>query len=153
MNVREVLPWNWSKKAQVVPAATETWSPFLSRDLDELLGDFGQRPFGALRALGPESAGYLPALDAKETDREIEISVELPGLSEKDIELTISHDQMTIKGEKQQEQTHGEDDNQWVERRFGSFRRVIPLPPDVAEEKVEASFEKGVLHIRIPRNA
>jgi len=151
MKIREVLPWNWSKKEQVVPAASEGWSPFLSRDLEDFFDAWARRPLGALRSEAGEGA-FLPALDARETGDEIQIKVELPGLSEDDIEIAIDPDHLTIQGEKQQERTHGKDDeHQWVERRFGSFRRVIPLPPDVDEEKVQARFEKGVLHITVPR--
>lgn len=150
MKLREVLPWNWSKKEQT-PATREGWSPFLARDIEDWFGELARRPFGGLGGLEPESAAFLPALDARESDREIEITIELPGLSEKDIELSVSHDHLTIQGEKQQEQTRGEEGSQWVERRFGAFRRVIPLPPDVASDEVEARFDRGVLRITLPR--
>ena len=158
MNFREVLPWNWSKK-EPAPTTPEPWSPFLARDFGDVFELLSRRPFEGMPALaGGADAGapFLPALDAQETDDEIRIDIELPGLSEKDIELTIHEDHLTIQGEKQQERRQGPDgdaDHQWVERRFGSFRRVVPLPPDIEVEKIDAHFEKGMLHISIPRRA
>lgn len=159
MNFHEVLPWNWSKKhASDTPdrpsgvAARHPRSPDLF-DFEE----FFRRPFGLSERsfpsmFGGESGGFMPALNATDSDDEIRIEVELPGLSEKDVELSIADDHLTIKGEKQEEEERSEDGARWTERRFGSFRRVVPLPEDVESDKIEASFDKGVLRIVAPRS-
>ena len=78
-------------------------------------------------------------------------AVELPGLEEKDVEVSLKDDVLTIRGEKQNETKHEEGGAQWVERSFGSFRRAIPLPPDVESDAVKAHFKAGVLTVSAPR--
>jgi HSP20 family protein len=159
MRLREVLPWNWGKKEVPVRreasrSVAESASPTprtLFDLLDELrFGSFNVPAFPTLSDFGDEG-GFLPALDARETDEEIRIKVELPGMDEKDVEVALKEDVLTIRGEKQDETKHEEEGAQWVERRFGSFRRVIPLPPDVDVDGVKAHFKAGVLTVNVPR--
>jgi HSP20 family protein len=149
MSFREILPWNWNdRRAEDAPGKAGAVGP---RQLGDFFDEWFSRP--TLRGWPfAEEAGFMPALDAKETEDSIEISVELPGLEEKDLEISISDDQLTIRGEKQEEKKGGEEGAQWVERRFGSFRRVIPIPRDVQADKIQASFKQGVLRIRAPRD-
>jgi HSP20 family protein len=157
MRFRETLPWNWHKKeASTEPESLETRLP-RAPGFFNLFNDFHTRPFAmpvfpALQSLEfEEGAGFLPALDAKESDTEVRITVELPGLDEKDVEVSLKDDILTIRGEKQDEQKHEKDGAQWVERRFGSFRREIPLPADMEPDGVRAHFKAGVLTITVPR--
>ena len=146
MHLREALPWNWGRKDVQVKREGETSvvpSPSSIFDLFDELQRYplarGGRP--SLGGLGfGADGGFLPALNAKETDEEVRISVELPGLGEKDVEVVLKDDVLTIKGEKQDESTHEEGGTQWVERRYGSFRRDIPLPADVDGDQVKAHF-------------
>lgn len=161
MRLRETLPWNWGKKE--VPIHRETSAVERAeavpapRSLFDLLDEFRFRPFGlgafpAMPDFGyGDDGGFLPALDAKETDDEIRITVELAGLEEKDIDIGLRDDVLTIRGEKRDERKHEEGGAQWVERRFGSFRRAIPLPPDVDPDGVKAHFKSGVLTVTAPR--
>jgi HSP20 family protein len=153
MRLREALPWNWGKKEVPVErdaSAVVSAAP----SLFDLFEDLRLRPF-SLPTRSPfgfgEEGGFLPALDAKESDDEIRISVELPGLEEKDVKVSLKDDVLTIRGEKQRETKHEEGGAQWVERSFGSFRRAIPLPPDIEPGAVKAHFKAGVLTISAPR--
>ena len=89
-------------------------------------------------------------MDLTENDKEIVVTAEMPGLDDKDFEVTVSGDLLTLKGEKaEHEQRNG--DAYYIERRFGSFSRSIRLPFDVRDQKVDARYEKGVLTLRIPK--
>ena len=90
-------------------------------------------------------------MDVSESDKSIDVSVELPGMDENDVEVSISDDRLTISGEKTQEETREEGTVQVHERSFGSFRRSFRLPPDADADKVVASFEKGVLTVSVPK--
>jgi len=159
MNFHELLPWNWSKKQASEAADRPSDLPIRHLRSPQFFGldELFLRPFGLseqpLRSMfGNESGGFMPALNATDSDEQIRIEVELPGLSEKDVEISIADDPLTIKGEKQEEHERNEDGAQWVERRFGSFRRVIPMPEDIAADKIHASYDKGVLQIVAPRS-
>lgn len=90
-----------------------------------------------------------PPMDIAARDEHYEMSVELPGVDFKDIELNVADSILTVTGEKKSEVT--DDDRNWTEREYGSFQRRIQLPQDVDESTIEAEFENGVLTIAIPR--
>lgn len=160
MSLRETLPWNWGKKE--VPVKKEGGgapAPPARRSLLDLFDELAAHPLARpawpswsrlSEELGEEGS-FLPVLDAKESDDEIRITVELPGLEEKDVEVGLKDDVLTIKGEKREESKGGEKGAQWVERRYGSFRRAVPLPADVDVDKVQAHFKSGVLTVVAPR--
>jgi HSP20 family protein len=94
-----------------------------------------------------------PHVDVSETDKGYEISAELPGLDEKDINVEVKDDVLTISGEKKEESEKEEKDYHVSERRFGSFRRSFRLPSGVNQDKLSADFKKGVLKIAMPKSA
>jgi len=96
-----------------------------------------------------------PKIDVAESKDAIEVTAELPGVDEKDVDVTLADDVLTIRGEKRTERDEQDKDKNWhvVERGFGSFTRAIPLPFDADASKVEAKFDKGVLHIHLPKPA
>ncbi len=95
----------------------------------------------------------VPAVDVAETDKAYEITAELPGLDEKNIEVKLANRVLSIKGEKQEEKEEKEKDYYRRERSFGSFERSFHVPDDVQEEKIEASFKNGVLSVTLPKSA
>ena len=99
------------------------------------------------------AALLMPRLDLKATDKEYRVTIELPGVEEKDIAIDVEDGLLVISGEKKCEAKSDEDAKgyQRMERRYGSFRRVLSLPEDVTVENIAASFENGVLDIAIPR--
>ncbi len=130
----------------------------LHREIDRLFDDF-TRGFGALPTQG--SANLMPHMDVTETDKEIEITAELPGLERKDVEISLEDDVLTIRGEKKIEAEQGDKKNQdnknknyhLSERSYGVFYRVLQLPPGVDPSAVRATMSKGVLKVTIPKPA
>ncbi|HWL80553.1 MAG TPA: Hsp20/alpha crystallin family protein [Roseomonas sp.] len=92
-----------------------------------------------------------PAIDVVENDKEFRISAELPGMGPGDVELGISGDLLTIKGEKKEEKEQKTDNYYLSERRYGAFQRAFQLPEGVDREKIDANFDKGVLTVVLPK--
>jgi HSP20 family protein len=103
------------------------------------------------RHFGRRSDSFVPQVDVVDTDKEIKISAELPGLDEKDLEVSLTRDAVTIRGEKREEKEEKGKDYYRSERSYGSFTRTVPLPVDIDAEKVVASFKKGVLTVKLPK--
>jgi HSP20 family protein len=95
----------------------------------------------------------MPSMDVSETDKEIEITTELPGLEEKDIQLNVADDVLTVRGEKKNEREESEKDYHLVERSYGSFVRSVQLPTGVNAEGIKAVMSKGVLKVTVPKPA
>lgn len=128
------------------------WRPMneVSRTRREM-DDLWSRLFGE-RMMEPAASVWLPSLDVKETDGKIVVTAELPGLTANDIDVSISDDLLTIKGEKKMEEEKKKEEGVYVsERYFGSFQRSIRLPAGVDSEKVKADFKNGVVRIEMPK--
>jgi HSP20 family protein len=92
-----------------------------------------------------------PAMDVAETDKTYEITAELPGMIESEVQVVASNGVLTIKGEKKEEKEEKKKDYYLSERRYGSFDRRLRIPDGVDEDKIEATFKKGVLSVTIPK--
>ncbi len=99
------------------------------------------------------AGGFSPSLDVKETPQGLELTAELPGLEEKDIELSLEGDTLSLRGEKRSEKTSEEHGMHLQERSFGRFQRSLRLPFAPEPGQVTAHFDKGVLHVTLPRPA
>lgn len=133
------------------PVNRET-EPLLSLQstINELFDGFLGRP-----TLTPFSAVWgerAPTVDVTEGKDEIRVEAELPGVDEKDVHVSLSDNVLTISGEKKLEHERKEEGRLTSERSFGSFQRSIPLPCEVVADKVDASFKKGVLTVRLPKS-
>ena len=95
---------------------------------------------------------WLPSIDLTETKDKLVIKAELPGLEAKDVELTITDDILTIKGEKKEEKEEKDEHHFFVERYTGTFERRIKLPALVKTGKIDATFDKGILNINLPKS-
>jgi HSP20 family protein len=93
------------------------------------------------------------AVDVSETDNEVLVKAEMPGFEPKDIDLTLRDNILLLKGEKKQEKEEKGENYVRTERSYGSFSRSIALPAEVAEDKVQAKYDKGILSIRLPKVA
>jgi HSP20 family protein len=95
-----------------------------------------------------------PPADVVETESEIRVMVELPGLRPEDVSVDLENNVLTIRGEKTEERTEGDERNTWhlAERRYGSFTRSFVLPRDVEQDQIQANFENGVLTVSIPKS-
>lgn len=130
-------------------------SPFdslanMQREINRMFTNFygGNGVFGVPN----NSSGTLDMkMSVVETDKTIEVSAELPGVDVKDINVTLRHGLLTVKGEKHEEKEEKAEDYHLVERSYGSFSRSLTLPADVNEDKVDAKFEKGVLKISLTK--
>jgi HSP20 family protein len=139
--------------------AIQAFRTEMDRLFDRFMSGFGMPTMRRLFDAGPSlfgssSVGVMaPAVDVTEDDNSYKITAELPGTTEKEVEVNLSGDTLTIKGEKQQE-TERKDQNHYLsERSYGSFERSFVLPEDVEREKIEANFSKGVLTVSLPKNA
>jgi len=125
------------------------WRPFreisrLRREMDRLWEDY----FGSgRRGLQPLQAEFAPAVDVKETADQVVVKAEVPGMDAKDINISVTGDVLTIKGEKKSEREEKEENYHLVERSYGSFSRSMVLPAAVDLDKIEAKYDKGVLTV------
>ena len=143
--------------------ALQAWRPFeslrreMDRLFDEVEGGFWSYPFRRpIFGLEPVWRRELawptaPAVDIAESDKAYEITAELPGMDERNIEVKLVNGGLTIKGEKQGEKEEKKKDYYLHERRFGSFERCFAVPEGVETDKIEASFKKGVLTVTLPK--
>ena len=141
------------------------WRPFesLRREVDRLFEDFQlgswRSPFG--RSLfdvqpfwrGEVGWGKAPAVDIVEKEKAYEITAELPGMDESNIDVKFSDGTLTIKGEKRDEKEEKKKDYYLSERRYGSFQRSFGVPDSVDADKIEANFKNGVLTVTLPKTA
>ena len=98
-----------------------------------------------------EARAFEPSVDVKETDTAVLVTAELPGLEEKDFELSLDRDTLTLRGEKREEREEKRHGWWHHERRYGSFVRRVPLPSEVEADKAEARFKNGVLEVALPK--
>jgi HSP20 family protein len=118
--------------------------PEISRFFDRAFGRFEQ----PMRAPG---GAWMPALDVYETDETFVAKVELPGIEAKDVEVSVEDGTLTVSGKREFASEVNEEHYHRIERHYGSFSRVITLPQTADTEKVDASFDNGVLSIEIPK--
>jgi len=140
------------RQGGTVPAP-RTFSPFmnLQRQIDRLFDDFtgGFGRFGDWPEFAP--ATLTPMMDVTETAKEYEVTAELPGLEEKDVDITLTEGVLTVRGEKKTDHEEKGKDFHMVERSYGSFARSLQLPASVDPAAIKASLDKGVLKVTIPK--
>lgn len=142
MTIRDLIPWRRRGEIETSPTLS---SP---RDVSRLFDDFfrkGMTPW--------EEFPAFPEIDITENDTHVDVTAEVPGLSDKEIKLSVDDGggALTIEGEKRSETETQTDDVVWSERRYGKFRRVVALPCAVDTDKVEATCKDGVLRVRMNR--
>ena len=151
MAIKDLIPWNNRGREVGIHRGTDVHPFFalhreMNRMFDDVFRGFDLAPFGPTRAL--DGFGW-PQIDIDETEKEVRITAELPGLDEKDVRLEIANGVLSISGEKKSE---SEDKaRRFSERYYGRFERRIPLE-DVDEDKVSAAFKNGVLTITVPKS-
>ena len=152
------------KPAQpAVSRAVQAWHPLesLRREIDRLFEDFDtglwRSPFRrSMFNVEPFwrrelSFAGVPAVDITESEKAYEVTAELPGMDEKNIEVKLASGNLTIKGEKREEKEEKKKDYYLNERHFGSFERQFRVPESVDPDKIEAIFKKGVLTVTLPK--
>ena len=150
MNMRELIPWGRQSSSAPVPYRSEDTNPLLSlrRDVDRLFEDIF-RP--ALSGFGVrDNLMAWPHVEVSDSDREVRVTAEVPGMSDNDVELLVEDGVLTIRGEKKS-QTEDKDRG-YSERYYGRFERRIALPSGVDEEGAKADFRNGVLTVTLPKS-
>jgi HSP20 family protein len=149
MNVKSIVPWNKEKRS--LARWPEDGDPFtqLQRRINSLFDDLFSG--SSLDLLGGNTGAFQPRIDVSETDKEVRINAELPGLDEKDVEVTMTDNMLTIKGEKKDEKEEEEGDYYHSERSYGYFDRTIELPQGIDAANGKAKFKRGVLKVTIPK--
>jgi len=150
MAIRDLLPSTWRR--DFTPMRREEEYPFFSlqREMNRIFDDF----FNGfnISPLATERLGsFSPSVDVKEDEKELMIRAELPGLEEKDVEVTLSDGYLTIKGEKKEEKEDKGKHYYRMERSYGAFNRAVSLPDGLDTDKAQASFKNGVLNISLPK--
>ena len=148
MALKDLAPWHHGKSGGT-PGLSD-----LHREVDRVFDNFWTN-FGTPSLFGGNGGGGLALdvrIDASEDDKAYHVTAELPGMSEKDIEVTFADNTLTISGEKKEEKEVKEENYHRRERSFGSFRRSFTLPTEVDEAKIAAAFKDGVMTIDLPKS-
>jgi len=153
MAIKELIPWK--KNNGDLAVRREPAHPFeqFRREMDQLFDGFLTDWPGRTSLLDRQLGSFMPDVDVKETEKEVRVTAELPGLDEKEVEVTLTEGALTIKGEKREEQNEDKGDFHRSECRYGMFERTLQLPRGIDADKVKASFKKGVLKITLPKTA
>ena len=122
----------------------------IQRRMNRLFDEFFNEPFG-LAPMREFGQNFMPRVDVYEDEKEMRVTAELPGMDEKDIDITLDREVLTIRGEKSSETKEENGQYHRIERSYGSFERQIPLSMEVDANKVDAEFKKGVLTITLPK--
>ena len=144
---------NKSSKRNVATRYSDPFSA-LRAEMDSLFDSFigGLPAFsGMFGSSGGRGFALTPHMDVTETDTEIVVEAELPGIDEKDVSLSLQDGVLTIRGEKKHVRDEEKENYRMTERRYGSFQRSVRLPDTVDEDKVEATFNNGVLKVSLPK--
>lgn len=173
MDIKKWVPWNWFKKEEQgggspVPVS-RTKAPgrggypdlnpvdYFHQEIDRMFENlFGNWPaLGLGRHFLPEMTETMlkPTLDLSATEKEYAVTVEIPGVEEKDIKLELVEDTLTIRGEKEQEKEERDKNYYRMERSYGAFQRVLSLPVDADQNSVKAKYKNGVLKVTMQRKA
>nr|WP_321468063.1 Hsp20/alpha crystallin family protein [uncultured Desulfobulbus sp.] len=174
MELKKLAPWNWFKheeetehpvsvkQGETRPLYTgHHHDPMLQihRDIDQMFDQFfrgwGLPHRGAMGAFDDFLGTSLlkPKVDLSAAENQYLLTVEIPGVSEKDVSIDISNNTLTIRGDKKQEKEEKGKDYYRIERSYGSFQRVLSLPEDVDQDNIKAAFKDGVLTVTMPRKA
>lgn len=154
MNMRDLIPWGRQSSTAPTHYHGQDTNPVLDfrREVDRLFGDLFHGPFPSLGSgfgLG-RAVGAWPNVELSETDREIRITAEVPGMSEKDVELLLDGGVLTLRGERKSETE--DKDRGYSERYYGRFERRIALPSNIDEQGAKADFKDGVLSVTLPKS-
>lgn len=158
LDLKSLIPWG--QKTNVPVHRSEDKEPFVHfrNEVDRLFdnffegfGSFGSNGLMSMR--NGSSSMMMPAIDVEDGEKQMVITAEVPGVDEKDLDVTLNDDVLTIHGEKKHDHEEKNGERHYVERHYGSFSRSVRLPFAAGDSDVEAQFDKGVLTITIPKPA
>jgi HSP20 family protein len=157
MHIKDLIPWarhgETARSKSMEPGATSDHPMAeLQRQMNQVFESFWGRIDRPFAAGGWPFGEQGPRSDVVETDEGVEVTVELPGMEQEDVEVSLAGDTLTVKGEKKVERQDQKKGYYVSERSYGSVYRTIPLPSGVDTEKADASFRNGVLTVKIPHS-
>lgn len=148
--MNSLTKWPWSRQSLTPGFAALPLDSF-HREVDDLFNNFFRdwdvTPFKEMTSY----AAAAPSMDVTEDDKAFTVTAELPGMTEKDFEVTLVDGVLSIKGEKKFDEGKNEGSYRWSERRYGRFERSLTLPPNVNTNYVEARYDNGVLRLSLPK--
>lgn len=149
MDLKNLIPF--SKKTLAAKQEEENPLALMQREMNRMFDSF-TRTWGA-DTFSADNGVFTPRMEVTEDAKAFVVTAELPGINEKDIDLTIAGDTLTLRGEKKEEKEEKGKNYFYSERSYGSFSRSIPLPRQIDADKVAAGFKKGILTITLPKTA
>jgi HSP20 family protein len=164
MQVKDLIPWARGGKAPDSEESATNPIMQLQEDMNRIFDSFwsrfergtseaAQTPLSMFGGGAFPGNGATPRADVVETPDGVEVTLELPGLEHKDVEVTLTDDLLTVKGEKKIEREDSKKGYYLSERSYGAFHRAIPLPPGIDSAKAEATFRNGILTVKLPQSA
>jgi HSP20 family protein len=146
----------WKNKSQESSAGAMSKQAPARHEMGRFFDRFFNDPFGAVNEFSPWSTGeigaWAPSLDIAETEKEVTVRAEIPGVDPKDLEVSVTGDRLVLSGEKRESSESHDRDYSHRETRYGSFRREVRVPQGVDPEHVTADYANGVLTIRLQRS-
>jgi HSP20 family protein len=151
MHIKDLIPWARHDETAQPKGSTENPLAELQRQMNQVFESFWGKVDRPLACFDWPFGEATPRSDVVETADGVEVTIELPGMEQKDVDVSLTDDTLTIKGEKQVEKKDEKRGYYVSERTYGSVFRTVPLPPGVDTGKAEATFRNGVLTVRIPQ--
>ena len=160
MKIGDVVPWKRGGKGSAPSILDESFEPTwssLHREVGRLFDDFASRLSGfeksSLIGFPGSEIGFVPKVNVNDSPTEYVVTAELPGMTEKELEITVSGDRLVLRGERKKEEKKTEHSISYYESSYGAFERVIPLEDAVEDDKIDAKMSNGVLTIKLPKTA
>jgi len=158
MHIKDLIPWSrGGREVQVRREGGQEPALALSSDIDRMFDDFWRRfglPLPGVWSEGNgDASGLFPRVDVRETDQEVEVIAELPGMDEANVDVSLAPGMLTIRGEKKSERDEEKEGYVLRERSFGRVERVVPLPDGLDLDSAKAVLKNGVLTVTIAKTA
>ena len=144
-----LIPWKNKQRGTCEPESSRLLT--LRDEMDRLFDAFVREPMGSLEWPSWRGGEFAPAIDIGETETEVVVHAELPGLAPEDLDVTLAGNQLTLAGEKKEVSEQRAEGSYQTEIRFGKFRRTVQLPQEVDPEQVESAYSDGVLTLRLKK--
>lgn len=153
---RKMVPWKRDRDTTAMDRRED--NPFfdLHRRMDDLFADFfagfgEDTPWPRGLTVSQRAFPVMPKVDVAETDDEVVVTADLPGMDEKDLNVTLDADVLTIRGSRKEEKQDKKSSYHLIERSYGEFHRALQMPAGVDSDKIKAAFKKGVLRVTLPK--
>jgi HSP20 family protein len=154
MEITDLIPWRRDESRLPVRRRREQ-DPFydIHSQMNRIFDEFFERPLGLSPFFSEASTSreFAPSVDVNETEKEITILAELPGMEPEEIDISLDRNALRLRGEKRADSEEKGKHYYRVERSYGSFQRVIPLPCEVDEDQIDATYKRGVLKVVLPK--